>query len=94
MDGNLPAGEDLPADGGAHVDVEGNGEASAAHDDCSGNTVIITPSSGDCSSAPESITEIVKVSGSFYCTPDQLDSSRGTRCFYCCFFCSPLVCLG
>ena len=61
MDGNLPVGEDLPADGGAHVDVEGNGEASAAHDDCSGNTVIITPSSGDCSSAPESITEIVKV---------------------------------
>jgi hypothetical protein len=51
-----------------------------ARDACSSNTVVIPPSSGDCSSALESITEAVKVSGSFYCMTDQLDSSQGTRC--------------
>lgn len=75
----MPGGEELSADD-AHAHVDGNGEASVARDDCSGNTVVIPPSSGDCSSAPKSITEAVKVSGSFYCTADQLGSSQGTQC--------------
>ena len=69
-DGSVPTGEELPADN-AHDDDDANGnrETLAARDDGSGNTVIIPRSSGDCSSAPQSITETVKVS-------DQFDSSQ------------------
>ncbi|KAG2643208.1 hypothetical protein PVAP13_2KG322000 [Panicum virgatum] len=67
-DGSVPTGEELPADN-AHDDADGNRETLEAHDDGSGNTMIIPRSSGDCSSAPQSITETVKVS-------DQFDSSQ------------------
>jgi len=51
MDGSAPAREEVPADN-AHVDADGTRDNSVAHDDGSGNTVVIPRSSNDCKLCP------------------------------------------
>ncbi|RLN09089.1 hypothetical protein C2845_PM11G01480 [Panicum miliaceum] len=58
----------------AHVD--GNVDTAGPQGQRSGDTELAPSSGGDCNSLPNSVTETVKVSRSFNCTPEHFDSSQ------------------